>query len=179
MRPSLGDAGRKVLISANHFVIAKFFDGTVTQYDVEIQPKCPRAVQRIVFDQFVDGSPETKNMGFAYDGEKMAYSPKPLQMGAEGITKEISLAEGRKPFKVVLRTSATINMQELLEFMRRPQSQILPTNQIQVMDIVLKQRSAQTLVPVGSCRFFPRNARERTLLGGGLECWSGTFSTSR
>ena len=175
--PAKGKAGRELVVNVNLFIFKRYFTGTVSQYDIEIEPRCPRNLSRAVFEKF--GQTHFAGLPVAYDGNKIAFAGKSVEMSPEGIKSEVPHPEGgRKPYTVTMRLASLINMQELVQFMARPDSQQIPPSQLQVLEVVVKALAATDSVTIGANRFFSRSNSGRQSIGGGLDCASGNKGIS-
>ncbi|KAG0216514.1 hypothetical protein BGX28_000028 [Mortierella sp. GBA30] len=184
-RPALGKLGKPVTIRANFFEVQKLPDITVHHYDVTITPDVPPPVNRKVFSQMLE-SYRNSDLGGCrpiFDGRKNMFSPKALPF--ETRTFDVTLASDIQPnprrpvpvFKVKVRKAATINLQELHNFLQGKSSM---TNNcltaIMALDVLIHHKPAMLYSTVGASFFTPNG---KQVLSGPVEVWRGYYQSMR
>ncbi|CAH2060404.1 unnamed protein product [Thlaspi arvense] len=185
-RPGLGQAGKKVLIRANHFLV-QVADRDLFHYDVSITPEViSKKVNRDVMKTLVDNFKESHlaNKSPAYDGRKSLYTAGPLPFESKDFVvdlKDKNVAGGssrrERQFKVAIKLASRPDLYQLQQFLRQRQRDA-PYDTIQVLDVVLRDLPSQKYVTIGRS-FFDPSLGKRGELADGVEYWSGYFQSLR
>lgn len=189
-RPGTGTSGTALKVKTNYFPIAKLPQKDIHHYDVSITPDCPPAVNRRVFEVMIEKYLEGKLGGVrpVYDGRANAFAPQEFPFRAA--TLEVILPERngggsakasarRTPqeFRVKLRWAASINMQEIDDYLHG-KTTIGPNilMGITAIDIVFRNQPGIKFVSTARSFYFPKDTRP---LGKGAEVWPGFFQSAR
>nr|GEV17382.1 protein argonaute 1-like [Tanacetum cinerariifolium] len=169
-RSGFGMVGRKVMITANHFLI-QLGDKNPHQYDVTITPevtsktKCKHIMQCLI-EQYK--ASYLGNRGLAYDGKKSAFATGPLPFKNKEFVIVVPEKDKRqREFKVAVKFAATKDIDHLRQFLSGRQHDN-PQETIQALDIVLREAaSLNERIIVGRSIF--STAFEMGPLGNGVE----------
>lgn len=195
-RPGPCNAGRSVVIIANHFLV-KCSAQQAFHYDVDIKPireprpgrpgqedrgdregavnaSLPARLGRQIVGKLAEQ--QRWSAGWAYDGKKNIYTPNRAFPQAS-TDYEVSLVDEDKKrerkFKVTLKHVATLDLTSVYKFINK-QLEEVPRDAIQALDVVLRHAAAMrpNCVAVTRALYFhdPRDVRR---LGGGAEAWMG------
>ncbi|KAH0918481.1 hypothetical protein HID58_026141 [Brassica napus] len=185
VRPGFGQAGKKVTIRANHFLV-QVADRDLYHYDVSISPEViSKKVNRDVMTTLVKtyGESHMAKKIPAYDGRKSLYTAGPLPFESKEFVvdlndkKPAASSKRDRKFRVAIKLASRPDLHQLQEFLRRKQRDA-PYETIQVLDVVLRDLPSQKFVSVGRSFFDPSLGR-RGELGDGVEYWSGYFQSLR
>ncbi|CAH8284688.1 unnamed protein product [Eruca vesicaria subsp. sativa] len=186
VRPGFGQAGKKVTIRANHFLV-QVADRDLYHYDVSITPEVvSKKVNREVMTTLVRtyGESHMAKKIPAYDGRKSLYTAGALPFETKEFVVDLNdkkppaSSKRDRKFKVALKlASSRPDLFQLQEFLRRKQRDA-PYETIQVLDVVLRDQPSQKYVAVGRSFFDPSLGR-RGELADGVEYWSGYFQSLR
>ncbi|KAF8099622.1 hypothetical protein N665_0241s0055 [Sinapis alba] len=185
VRPGFGQAGKKVTIRANHFLV-QVADRDLYHYDVSISPEViSKKVNRDVMKTLVETYREShlaKKIP-AYDGRKSLYTAGPLPFETKEFIvdlndkKSAASSKRDRKFKVAIKLASRPDLYQLQEFLRRKQRDA-PYETIQVLDVVLRDQPSQKYVTVGRS-FFDLSLGKKGELGEGVEYWRGYFQSLR
>ncbi|KAF9951047.1 eukaryotic translation initiation factor 2C, 2 [Mortierella alpina] len=184
-RPAAGKAGKPITIRSNFFEVLQLPDITVNHYDVTITPDVPPPVNRKVFTQLLETYRDS-DLGGArpvFDGRKNLFSPKALPF--ESRTFDVTLASDIQPnsrrpipvFKVKVRRAATINLEELHNFLEGRSG--LTNNgltSIMALDVLIHHKPAMLYATIGASFFTPVG---KQALAGPLDVWRGYYQSVR
>ncbi|GKD12324.1 PAZ domain-containing protein [Tanacetum coccineum] len=179
-RPGFGTVGRKVMITANHFLV-QLGDKNPRQYDVTITPevtsktKCKHIMQCLI-EQYK--ASHLGNRGLAYDGKKSAFAAGPLPFENKEFVIAVPEKDGRqREFKVAVKFAATKDIDHLRQFLSGRQHDN-PQETIQALDIVLREAaSSNERIIVGRSIF--STAFEMGPLGNGVDYCRGFYQSLR
>ncbi|XP_031493653.1 protein argonaute 10-like [Nymphaea colorata] len=185
-RPGYGQAGVKCLVKANHF-FAELLEKDLNHYDVTVTPVvASKSVNKAIMAELVKLYRES-DLGMrlpAYDGRKSLYTAGVFPFTSkEFIVKLVAEEDGihgpkrEREFKVTLKFIARANLHHLTEFLAGRRSEA-PQEALQVLDIVLRELSAQRYRAVGRSFYSPDIGRPQRL-GEGLESWCGFYQSIR
>ncbi|KAF3781924.1 argonaute 10 protein [Nymphaea thermarum] len=192
-RPGYGQAGVKCLVKANHF-FAELLEKDLNHYDVTVTPVvASKSVNRAIMAELVKLYRES-DLGMrlpAYDGRKSLYTAGVFPFTSkEFIVKLVAEENGihgpkrEREFKVTLKFIARANLHHLTEFLAGRRAEA-PQEALQVLDIVLRELSAQRwdffkseYCAVGRSFYSPDIGRPQRL-GEGLESWCGFYQSIR
>ncbi|KAF9935761.1 Eukaryotic translation initiation factor 2C [Modicella reniformis] len=180
-RPFHGSAGQVVTVRTNVFEMM-FKDVAVSHYDVDITPTVPPAIQRRIYEEFIQNYGDTDLDGVrpVYDGRKSLFSPSEFPFKSR--TFEVILssdAQQRTPpvFKIKIRMVAVIKMGELQKFMER--KTVINSNvqaAIMVLDVLIRHKPALLYTCIGRSFFTPEGKKPLT---GPVEVWRGFYQSAR
>ncbi|KAI8354349.1 Piwi domain-containing protein [Mortierella sp. GBAus27b] len=184
-RPAPGKAGRPLKVRANFFEVQKLPDVTVHHYDVTVTPDVPPVANRKIYQQFIAkyGNTELGGARPVYDGRKNMFSPRDL--GFDSQTFDITLAGDVQPnskrappvFKLKIKKAATINLEELHQFLNRKaalSNNILTS--IMALDVLIRHQPSMLYATVGRSFFTPVG---KMPLSGPLDVWRGFYQSAR
>uniref|UniRef100_A0A1D1XV91 Protein argonaute MEL1 n=1 Tax=Anthurium amnicola TaxID=1678845 RepID=A0A1D1XV91_9ARAE len=186
-RPGVGRIGVQTRVRSNYFPVTLFPRDNIIQYDVTITPDVPPKLNRIIFARFVErsqGGP-IGDFKLVYDGRKIAFAPKVLPFGQAG-TFDVELDEDDAPtarkrpprlFKVKLRQTGAIVMEELLNFLNG-RSSLTPNCQMAItaLDVLIRHKPSTLHNTVGRSIYTPQGSRP---LSRGIEVWQGYYQSAR
>ncbi|KAI9595773.1 Piwi domain-containing protein [Syncephalis fuscata] len=178
-------ASLQITVTTNNFEITNMMKGNVIQYDVSIEPDVKPLINRQVFQSFEDMNRSSWGTALmAYDGRKIAYSPKEMPFGA-GLRTEITLPEAdgrpsRKPrvFTLTIRRVSEINLYELSQFIEG-KCKTSPNihSSIMLYDILFRHQPALRYTTVG--RSYYIDEQSSFTLPGGLVARQGIYQSVR
>ncbi|KAF9362098.1 hypothetical protein BGX34_006708 [Mortierella sp. NVP85] len=179
-RPGVGTAGKPVNILVNFFEITRLPDANVHHYDVTITPDVPPKLNRLVYRTMIERYTQSHLGGSlpVYDGRKNMFSLPELPFKSH--TFEIILPEEEnrrnpRPFKVKIRWAASINFQELHDFLdRRTEMSNNILTAMMALEVMFKHQPAMAYVTVGRSFYTPAGSRQLT---GGIEVWNGYYQS--
>lgn len=156
--------------------------GEIYHYDVTIEPKCPKRVNRIVFEEVIRRNKKYDVAKFkpVFDGSKNMYTRGKLPI-PEGKVFQfdglVSVEEGDKAreFKVKVQLAARIDL-ECLEACLKDASERMQA--LQALDVVMRHSASMRFVPVGRSFFTPPQG-DPFYLGEGRVVWSGYYNSLR
>ncbi|KAG0225036.1 eukaryotic translation initiation factor 2C, 2 [Mortierella sp. GBA43] len=181
-RPDVGTVGQRIRLRTNFFKINRLPDIIVHHYDVSISPEAGPKVNRPVFKALIEQHGDT-DLGGArpvYDGRKNIFSPREFPFQSH--TFEIVLPEEQnrrqpRPFRVKIRKVASINLEEVHQFVERRSEM---TNNIQTaimsLDVLMRHKPSLEYTTVGRSFYTPQGSR---ILSGGVEVWDGFYQSVR
>ncbi|KAK3831847.1 MAG: Piwi domain-containing protein [Linnemannia elongata] len=182
-RPGLGTSGRAIRIRSNFFEVTQLSDNMIHHYDVTITPEVPPPVNRKIFHQFTTsyGTSHLKGARAVYDGRNNIFSARAFAF--ESHTFEVKTQEDPNPnrppptFKVKIRKAATINLEELHQFLN---GRISLTNNcltaIMALDVLIRHHPAMRYATVGRSFYTPVGCQA---LSGPLDVWPGFYQSAR
>lgn len=196
-RPDAGGTlGRRLPVRANFFQIRlRRRDLLVSQYHVDIQHpgskrKLEREEKRAIFWSVVAAHPSVfgNPYALAYDGSHLVFSTAKLELEGEQKTLEapVSLARDAREGSVCSVSFHYVGPVPMeLEGLGSAGLGHKVLTPIQIMDLVFRQASSCPLLP-SSAKFYPwkssvfripERAGEALDLGGGVEMWTGFYSS--
>ncbi|OLY79469.1 Protein argonaute 10 [Smittium mucronatum] len=200
-RTDIGKLGVKSVIVTNFFEVKKYTTSTVYQYDISITPvrkaksgstqtasaskgpvKIPERVSRHVFDEFFSqyANSLSKGVQLAYDGQKVFYSPKKLDLKGKSKTFSVETVQDNKEstYEVKVSLSTEIKLGNLIDLVKG--SQEVETRDwqsaLRVLDTVLQQSIIKTHYKRGRSFYNPST---KFHLGGGIDLYKGVFQSVR
>ncbi|ESQ51256.1 hypothetical protein EUTSA_v10016181mg [Eutrema salsugineum] len=186
VRPGFGQAGKKLTIRANHFLV-QVADRDLYHYDVSISPEViSKKVNRDVMTTLVRtyGESHLAQKTPAYDGRKSIYTAGPLPFESKEFDVDLndkkvagSSSRRERKFKVAIKLASRPDLFQLQQFLRRKQRDV-PYEAIQVLDVVLRDTPSEKYVTVGRS-FFDPGLGKKGPLGDGVEYWGGYFQSLR
>ncbi|KAF9945058.1 eukaryotic translation initiation factor 2C, 2 [Modicella reniformis] len=184
-RPAPGKLGKPIKVRTNFFEVQKLPDIMVHHYDVTVTPDVPPVANRKVFQQFITtyGDTELKGARPVYDGRKNLFSARDL--GFDGKTFDITLGGDVHPnpkrpipvFKLKIKKAATINLEEIHQFLNRKAA--LSNNiltGIMALDVLIRHQPSMLYATVGRSFFTPEG---KSPLSGPLDVWRGFYQSAR
>ncbi|GAA5844204.1 hypothetical protein JCM11251_006715 [Rhodosporidiobolus azoricus] len=185
-RPGFGTNGRPVKVLVNAFQIVPP-DATIYHYDVEILPedKRPTRLNRAIWRFLVESQAPFGPTAVAFDGSKMAYSPRrlPADHGEWTINlpeSDGSVSRGNR-FTVRIQFIRPIQLGALRTFVSGgrgaaavPEAAVMSA--VQALNVVI-QHGPMIVNPSRGPSFFLRGPNPHAALG--IEIWPGYFSSLR
>lgn len=179
-----GTKGRPINLITNHFDF-KFKTNQVFHYDVEIQPRCPKSVKRMIFSQAMNEHPVYRDFYPVFDGQKNMYTARQLPKLAAGskATLTVTFAEegaATRDYTIEVQRSnpCEVDLTPIISYLQNGSTENMPSSAVQALDIVLRHLPSTRFVPVGKS-FFPDQGPRVLPIGGGCELWIGYFSSIR
>nr|XP_043619532.1 protein argonaute PNH1-like isoform X2 [Erigeron canadensis] len=182
-RPGFGQLGTKCVVKANHF-LADLADMELTQYSVKIIPEVNSTkLNKAVMSELVKVH---RNTDLAmklpvYDGRRALYTAGSLPFISKqfavtivddldwiGITKV-------REFRVTIEFVTHASMCQLHKFLSGKQYDT-PLEALKVVDLVLKELTAQRYISVGRF-FYSPNLTNPKSIGCGLQSWRGFYQS--
>ncbi|OMJ08152.1 Protein argonaute 10 [Smittium culicis] len=200
-RPDTGKLGIKSSVFTNYFEVKKFTTTSVYQYDITITPirnqasapakkatpagapaKVHERITRHVFEQFASQyiNSLAKGAHLAYDGQKVFYSPKKLDLKEKSRTFNIETTQDNKQssYEVKVALATEIKLGNLIDLIKG--STDVETRDwqsaLRVLDTVLQQSLVKTHYKRGRSFFDPRT---KFHIGGGIDLYKGVFQSVR
>ncbi|KAL6880075.1 hypothetical protein ACP4OV_011640 [Aristida adscensionis] len=177
-RPGFGTIGRRLVVRANHFLVA-VADNDICHYDVAIIPEPKtRRTNRVVLSELVRVHGETSLACKtpAYDGSKSLYTAGELPSESMDFVVKLGRERREIEYKVTIRLVGRANLYHLQQFIAGQQRDS-PQDTIQALDVVLRESPSQNYVTVSRSFFHKRFGRQD--IGDGLECWRGYYQSLR
>ncbi|KAH6826003.1 Argonaute family protein [Perilla frutescens var. hirtella] len=182
-RPGFGTFGKKVLVKANHFLVA-VAERDLNHYDVSISPEvASKKVCREIMNQLVETYKDS-HLGkrrLAYDGRKSCYTAGALPFDSKDFVVELvdndSQSRRERKFKVSIKFASKPDLHHLQQFIQGRQLDV-PQETIQLFDVVLRARPSKSCVVVGRSFFSPMLG-DIGELGNGLMYWKGFYQSLR
>ncbi|XP_078432316.1 protein argonaute PNH1-like [Wolffia australiana] len=184
-RPGFGRAGTPCIVKANHF-LAELAVKDLHHYDVTITPDVSsKRLNRAIISQLVKLYRAT-DLGMklpAYDGRRSLYTAGCLPFSCKEFTiriadEEPSTCDTRETeFAITIKHVARADLHHLREFLAGKQQEA-SQEALQVLDIVMRELSAQSYVSIGRS-FYSPDLRRPQRLGGGLQSWRGFYQSIR
>ncbi|KAK4490521.1 hypothetical protein RD792_001201 [Penstemon davidsonii] len=181
-RPNFGTVGRKIMIRANHFLVA-VADRDLNHYDVSITPEVTsKKVCRDIMKQLVDSykASHLGNRKFAYDGRKSVYTAGPLPFTSTDFVIKLGDKDGgrrEREFKVSIKFASKADLHHLQQFIQGRQLDV-PQETLQFLDVVLREKPSNCYEVVGRSFFSPKLGATGEL-GDGIEYWKGFYQSLR
>lgn len=183
-RPGFGKVGNKVIIKANHFLVA-VADRDLNHYDVSISPEvASKKVCRDIMNQLVETFKDS-HLGkrkLAYDGRKSCYTAGALPFTSKDFVVELLDKDGQpnrreRKFKVSIKFASKPDLHHLQQFIQGRQLDC-PQETIQFFDVVLREKPSKSCTVVGRSFFSPQLG-DVGELGNGLMYWKGFYQSLR
>ncbi|KAG9307330.1 hypothetical protein G9A89_017158 [Geosiphon pyriformis] len=187
-RPGYGQAGRAIKVKANFFEVLQLPDSNAYQYDIDISPEVPPALNRKVF-KFFQESERGGILGGVkpvYDGRRNVYTIKQFPFG-DNVSAQVTLPEDdgvqvvkRPPrhFNLKLKKVAEKNMEEANRFVKgKSASSNNILTAITALDVLINQVPALNFTSVGRRAFY--TSEGSAPLYGGAEVWQGYWQSLR
>ncbi|KAK6163453.1 hypothetical protein DH2020_000317 [Rehmannia glutinosa] len=201
-RPGFGKFGRKIIVKANHFLVA-VADRDLNHYDVSAYFDCSglvlsrklvicvsispevssKKVCRDIMTQLVD-SFQSSHLGkreLAYDGRKSCYTAGELPFTSKDFVVKLIDKDGgarrEREFKVSIKFASKADIHHLQQFIHGRQNDA-PQETLQALDVVLRQTPSNNYTVVGRS-FFDPQLGEIGELGNGLQYWKGFYQSLR
>ncbi|KAL6506440.1 argonaute 5 [Orobanche gracilis] len=182
-RPGFGTFGRKIIVKANHFVVA-VADRDLNHYDVSISPEVSsKKVCRLIMNQLVTSfhASHLAKRKLAYDGRKSCYAAGELPFVSKDFIVKLADndggARGEREFKVSIKFASKADLHHLQQFIKGRQLDV-PQETLQFLDVVLRQKPSDSYEVVGRSFFSPKLG-DVGELGNGLEYWKGFYQSLR
>ncbi|CAD6218119.1 unnamed protein product [Miscanthus lutarioriparius] len=179
-RPGFGAVGTPCVVKANHFFVG-LVDKGLHHYDVTISPETTlKGVYRQVMSKLVSENRQTELGGRlpAYDGQKSLFTAGELPFKSNEFVVTLP-GRVEKRYKVVIKHATAVSLHQLFMLMAGYPTDI-PTQALQVLDIVLNERNSMEYVAVGRSFFSPLIVPEGPKnLGLGVEGWKGFYQSIR
>ncbi|KAG0045010.1 hypothetical protein BGZ83_009745 [Gryganskiella cystojenkinii] len=184
-RPAYGKKGAAIQVRSNYFEITKLPSIRIHHYDVTVTPDVPPPVNRKICDQFITShrALDLNNTSPVYDGRKNLFSAKEFPFDSR--TFDIILAGDVRPnsnrppptFKLKVKKAATINLEELHQFLQGKASLSNSClTAIMALDILIRHKPAMLYATVGRSFYTPQGKQPLT---GPLDVWRGFYQSAR
>ncbi|KAF9194167.1 hypothetical protein BGZ50_006646 [Haplosporangium sp. Z 11] len=185
MRPPPSTIGRAVIVRSNFFAVEQLPNITVHHYDVTVTPDVPPSVNRKIYEQFI-ASYRDSDLGGSrpvYDGRKNIFSHRKLPFESRTFNVFLpgdiqSNSKRDVPvFKLKIKAAATINLEELHQFLQGKSS--LTNNiltAIMALDVLMRHKPAMQHATIGSSFYTPVGKQPLT---GPLDAWRGYYQSVR
>lgn len=172
-----GRRGAQIQVEVNY--IELLLDRIIPKayhYDVDIKPPASRKWQRFAFAEFTKQL--FPNHGFAFDGNKNAYTARRLK--ADHHEQEVQVrADGReRKFTVTMKEAAVLDMSCLKSYMNNGSTLEKPMAAIQCLDIVLRTayENNPNFIKFKKSIYVIPDKRED--VGSNHELWYGLFQSA-
>jgi eukaryotic translation initiation factor 2C len=162
------------------------------QYDVVVSPEVPAAVNRLVFSKFEEkyGRDKLGGIPVAYDGRRIMYSPKALdipgqdvfevQLGDEAADPGAPAGARRgtpREFRIKVKKTSELVMEELHKMVAGKQAMTENClSCIMALNVILSHEPSRDHISRGGSFFVPTNPHK---ISGGLEIWDGYYQSVR
>nr|XP_049696240.1 protein argonaute-2 [Helicoverpa armigera]XP_049696241.1 protein argonaute-2 [Helicoverpa armigera] len=152
----------------------------ISRYDVSFSPDRPKRMLPEVF-QKVKAEFFSKDL-IAFDQMKNCYSLRPLKnvTSTERFNTRVEIIDqnGRPMnFEVSMKATGVVDLGNIQRYMANRSSSLChPTEEIQCIDVILRQGALESYVKAGR-QFFKRPLRPVDL-GSGYEMWTGLFQSA-
>lgn len=152
----------------------------ISRYDVSFSPDRPKRMLPEVF-QKVKAEFFSKDL-IAFDQMKNCYSLRPLKnvTSTERFNTRVEIIDqnGRPMnFEVSMKATGVVDLGNIQRYMTNRSSSLChPTEEIQCIDVILRQGALESYVKAGR-QFFKRPLRPVDL-GSGYEMWTGLFQSA-
>lgn len=170
---------RNITVLANYLEMS-FKSIEISRYDINFSPDRPKKMLPIVFQQVKKRFYASDLI--AFDQMKNCYSLRPLKnvTATERFTTTVDLLDqnGRNmTFEVTIKSTGVVDLGNIKRYMvERGSSLCHPTEEIQCIDVILRQGALESYVKAGR-QFFKRPANPVDL-GSGYEMWTGLFQSA-
>lgn len=174
---AFGKRGQPIRLEVNYIqLLLDRIIQTAYQYDVDIKPPASRKWQRFAFAEFTKQL--FPNHGFAFDGNKNAYTARRLK--SDHYEQEVKVhADGRdRKFTVAMKEAAVVDLSCLKTYMANGNSFDKPMAAIQCLDIVLRtayENNPRFVKFRKSIYVIPDQPED---VGAGHELWYGLFQSA-
>lgn len=170
--------GRRIIVVTNYLEM-NFKPLSISRYDVSFTPDRPKKMLTQVFK--LVKREYFPNEITAFDQVKNCYSLNPLPNFTQGrlnTSVEINDSNGKlMKFEVSIKATGVVELGKIKRHMaERGTSLMQPTEEIQCIDVILRQGTLETYVKAGR-QFFKRPTNPVDL-GHGFEMWTGLFQSA-
>uniref|UniRef100_A0A2A4JWD3 Piwi domain-containing protein n=1 Tax=Heliothis virescens TaxID=7102 RepID=A0A2A4JWD3_HELVI len=170
---------RAIRVMVNYLEM-KFKPLQISRYDVSFSPDRPKRMLPEVFQ--IVKSEYFANELIAFDQMKNCYSLRPLKnvTSTERFHTRVEiLDQNQRPmtFEVSMKATGVVDLGNIQRYMANKSSSLChPTEEIQCIDVILRQGALESYVKAGR-QFFKRPMRPVDL-GYGYEMWTGLFQSA-
>lgn len=168
-----------MIVQANYLEMT-FKQLKISRYDVSFQPDRPKKLIPLVFKKVKEKFYPKELL--AFDQTKNCYSLRPLANVPPNerfnTSIEITDSNGRPmKFEVSLKATGVVDLGKIQRYMNERGASVLhPTEEVQCVDVILRQGTLESYVKAGR-QFFRRPANPIDL-GHGYEMWTGLFQSA-
>jgi len=183
VRPGFGKEGREINLFANFYRMKFNPRITVYQYDIEIEPKCPKFLRRKLVHEFAQKNKANLFAGGlpVYDGNKNVYSSIKLPVGNDAKSIEVKLPEQddskERMFTIKIKFATQIDMSCLEQVLKGSGYGDIPQETLVVADIVIRHFPSMRYTVAGRSMY--TKPAEQFSLGSATELWSGIYTSVR
>jgi eukaryotic translation initiation factor 2C len=197
LRPDKGGVkGTMIPLYANHFLVRFDPSQKILHYNVEISPRPSKETARMIKNKLVEENSSALSGALpAFDGRKNLFSPIEFQQGKLEFFVSLPVASARlvaaqenghmidkqkhKIFRVNLRLVSKLSGEDLTKYFNEEKCGIpLPQDYLHALDIILREGSMESSIPVGRS-LYSRSMGDARKIGGGAVGLSGFFQRLR
>nr|AEX15552.1 argonaute 2 [Pleurobrachia bachei] len=185
-RPGYGNKGKDINLFANFYRMKFNPRITVFQYDIEVEPKCPKFMTRRLFHHFAKENKATHfgNGLPVYDGNKNVYSSVELPgVGETPVSIAVTLPD--QPdcrggnFTIKIKFATKIDMSCLEQILRGTGFGDVPQETLVIADIVVRHFPSLRYTVAGRGLFQKPTKDNKQALSPFTEMWSGIYTSAR
>nr|CAD1832378.1 unnamed protein product [Ananas comosus var. bracteatus] len=177
-----GTEGPAIPLLANHFLVQFDPSQKIFHYDVSISPQPSKEVARMIKRKLVEENSDALSGSLpVFDGRRSLYSPVEFEEDKLEFFVNLPLQKQKhKLFRVNIRLAAKLSGEDLNKYLNEEgeDGAPLPQDYLQALDVVLRESSTESCIPLGRSLYSSSMGGAKEL-GGGAVGLRGFFQSLR
>ncbi|OAY68389.1 Protein argonaute 7, partial [Ananas comosus] len=177
-----GTEGPAIPLLANHFLVQFDPSQKIFHYDVTISPQPSKEVARMIKRKLVEENSDALSGSLpVFDGRRSLYSPVEFEENKLEFFVNLPLQKQKhKLFRVNIRLAAKLSGEDLNKYLNEEgeDGAPLPQDYLQALDVVLRESSTESCIPLGRSLYSSSMGGAKEL-GGGAVGLRGFFQSLR